>query len=120
MNDLFAGKLIADGSPILYITTPEGLWAINPWAMFAAKQDINFALGANAGKAGSYWNAKVWIASGAGLASQDNNGVDLDAGPNADDGLPSGFQGYIADILNLTRWIIVALDGGAKIGRAHV
>ena len=114
VNDLFAGKLVSDGSPILYITTPEGLWAINPWSMFAAKQDINFALGANAGKAGAYWNAKVWIASGAGLATQDNNGADLDAGPNADDGLPSGFQGYIADILNLTRWIIVALDGGAN------
>jgi len=113
VNGLFAGKLLTNGDPVLYLNTSEGLWAIDFWTQQIYKQEISFPPHDYAGYAAMYWNSYVWISTGAGI-KKITPGMATDVGPDQDDGLPSGYQGAVFDMLGLSDWIIYCVNGGSS------
>ena len=114
VHKMFTGETFTTGEPILYLATPEGAWALDPWSQYACQVKVRLPITSNSGKAGISWNAGVYISTGAGIAEVRENLSNLDFGPSKDDGLPAGYLGYVADILGLSRYLIVAVDGGAN------
>jgi len=110
---MFPGKLLNTGEPVLYLSTTEGLWAIDFWTQQIYKQEISFSPHTSAGYCGMYWNSYVFIATGAGIKKV-TPGLVSDIGPDQDDGLPSGYQGYVSDMVGLSDWMIYAVNGGSS------
>ena len=112
VNGLFAGKLLTNGDPVLYLSTSEGLWAIDFWTRQIYKQEISFPPHDYAGYAAMYWNSYVWISTGAGI-KKITPGMATDVGPDQDDGLPSTYQGAVFDMLGLSDWLVYCVNGGS-------
>ena len=112
-NGLFAGKLLTNGDPVLYLNTSEGLWAIDYHTRQIYKQEISFPPHDYAGYAGMYWNSYVWVSTGAGI-KKISPGMATDVGPDQDDGLPSGYQGAVYDMLGLADWLVYCVNGGSS------
>lgn len=113
INRLFAGKLLTNGDPVLYLATSEGLWAIDFWTQQIYKQEISFPPHDYAGYAAMYWNSYVWISTGAGI-KKITPGMATDVGPDQDDGLPSTYQGAVFDMLGLSDWLVYCVNGGSS------
>jgi hypothetical protein len=113
VNGMFQGVLLTTGEPVLYLTTSEGLWAIDFWTKEIYKQEISFPPHDDAGKVGLYWNSYVWIATGAGIKKV-TSGLVTDVGPDQDDGLPSGYQGAIYDMEGSSDWLVYCVNGGSS------
>ena len=110
IHKLFAGKLLSNGDPVLYLVSNKGLWAIDFWTQNIYKQEISYPPHDDAGHCGMYWNSYVWVATGAGI-KKISPGMASDVGPDQDDGLPSGYQGFVSDMEGASDWLVYCVDG---------
>jgi len=111
LYDLFEGKLLADGTPTLYFTGTQGLFSLDTTNEIAYQQEVSYPSLTYAGHKGMYWNANVWVATGYGILKVSSS-VATEIGPNLDDGLPSGSQGYIYDMIPVNNWLVYCVNGG--------
>uniref|UniRef100_A0A6M3KBF4 Uncharacterized protein n=1 Tax=viral metagenome TaxID=1070528 RepID=A0A6M3KBF4_9ZZZZ len=111
LYELFEGKLLSDGTPTLYFTGTEGLYTIDTTTEIAYKQEVQYPNLTYAGHAGLYWNANVWVATGYGILKVAPS-VATYIGPDLDDGLPSGYHGYIYDMETVNNWLVYCVNGG--------
>jgi len=109
--DLFEGKLLADGTPILYFCGTEGLFTIDTTNEKAYKQEVAYPPLTYAGHVGAYWNANVWVATGYGILKVAPSAATY-VGPDQDDGLPSGYIGTIYDFATVNNWLVFCVNGG--------
>ena len=109
---LFEGKLLADGSPALYFISNRGLFTIDVDNEKAYQQEVEYPPLTNAGRVGLYWNANVWAATGYGILKV-APATAVHVGPDQDDGLPGGFQGYIYDMVTVNNWLVFCVNGGS-------
>ena len=110
---LFEGKLMSDGSPALYLHGTRGLFAIDVNAEVAYQQEVEYPPLTNAGRAGKYWNANLWVSTGYGILKIAPSTA-THVGPDQDDGLPSGFQGSIYDMVTVNNWLVYCVNGGSS------
>ena len=92
--DLFEGKLLSDGSPVVYMCGTEGIYSIDIANAKAYKQEVEYPPLTYSGHVGKYWNAHVWVATGYGILKITPSLATF-IGPDQDDGLPSDCQGFI-------------------------
>ncbi len=109
--DLFEGKLLSDGSPILYSTGTQGTYTIDTVTELAYEQEVSYPPLTYSGHKGLYWNANVWVTTGYGILKIASS-MATEIGPNQDDGLPSGYQGYIYDMVAVNNWLVYCVNGG--------
>ena len=112
--DLFEGKLLSDGTPTLYFCGTEGLFNIDIVSVtegHAHKQEVEYPPLTYSGHKGIYWNANVWVATGYGILKVGPSMATF-VGPDLDDGLPSGYQGYIYNMVTVNNWLVFCVNGG--------
>jgi len=109
--DLFAGRAFTSDDDVIYMVTDIGLVVIDFWTRVAYLTDVTWGKTSNALK-GCNWNASVFASNGPGLTKAAQGTFTDIWGPDADDGLPSGYTGYIYDMKGLTHWLVVAVSGG--------
>ncbi len=109
---LFEGKLLSDGSPALYFHSNRGLFTIDVDNEKAYQQEVEYPPLTNAGRAGLYWNANVWVATGFGITKVAPSTA-VGVGPDRDDGLPSGSQGTIYALETVNNWLVYCVNGGS-------
>ena len=101
---MFVGKLLADQTPVLYfISNRGGLQSLDTTNEISYPQEIRYPPTTYAGHSGMYWNANIWVATGAGIIKIAPS-MATPIGPDNDDGLPSGYQGDIYDMLGVGNW----------------
>lgn len=110
-NKVFVGKTLTTGEPCIYMLTPEGLFIIDFWTHRIYAMEVRFSKTAEA-RVGDYWNGSIIIGTGSGMCRLTPNAVDPSFGPNADDGLPEDYTGYIYDMVTTNEWVIIAVAGG--------
>lgn len=109
-RDFFVGKNAAD-EPTLYFLTDDGLYYIDFYTMTYSKTEVSWAANSTAGKVGLYWKGDIYVTTGKGVLKV-TQGVVSEVGPDREDGLPSGYQGTIVDMIGLDYWLIIAINGG--------
>ncbi len=109
---MFTGKLLADQTPALYFHANKGLFSLDITNEKYYKQEINYAPLTYAGHAGMYWNANIWVGTGAGIIKVAPS-MATPVGPDQDDGLPDGYQGNIYDMLPVGNWLVYCVNGGS-------
>jgi hypothetical protein len=110
---LFEGKLLSDGSPALYFCGTGGLFVIDTDNELVYQQEVEYPPLTNAGRAGLYWNANVWVSTGYGILKVAPSTA-IHVGPDQDDGLPSGYQGSIYDMDTVNNWLVYCVNGGSS------
>ena len=110
---LFSAKLLADDTPTPYFSAQKGLWNIDTTNFWAYRQEVNYPPLDNAGRVGMYWNANIWVATGAGITKVAPS-IATPVGPDKDDGLPSGYQGDVYDMIGVGTWIVYCVNGGSS------
>ena len=112
VHGLYAGKLLTNDEPALFLHTSRGWWSIDYWTRSIYALD-DFSGYTYCGKAGIYWNSYHWIATGGGIKKY-SAGMASEVGPDQDDGLPSGYQGAIFDMLGTVdeTWLVYCINGG--------
>jgi len=110
--DLFEGKLLSDGTPTLYFCGTKGLYSLDTTTEIAYKQEVAYPPITNAGNVGIYWNANIWVSTGYGILKVAPS-VATFAGPDLDDGLPSGYQGKVYDFATVNNWLVFCVNGGS-------
>jgi len=117
--DLFEGKLLADGTPTLYFCGNEGLFTIDVTNEKAYKQEVEYPPLTYAGHKGMYWNANVWVATGFGILKVTPSMATF-IGPDLDDGLPSGYQGSIFDMVTVNNWLVFCVNKTTSSDRSSI
>jgi len=117
--DLFEGKLLADGTPTLYFCGTEGLFTIDVTNEKAYKQEVEYPPLTYAGHKGMYWNANVWVATGFGILKVTPSMATF-IGPDLDDGLPSGYQGSIFDMVTVNNWLVYCVNKTTSSDRSSI
>jgi len=112
VHDLFTGKLLTIGTNTLYIVATKGWWGVDFTTQRVYRQEVQFPPLDNAGKVGIYHNANIWIATGAGITRVGGDTA-VPVGPDLDDGLPSGYQGFVYDMTRAGNWLIYCVNGGS-------
>ena len=111
---MFSGKLLADQTPVLYfISNRGGLRSLDITNEISYPQEIRYPPTTYAGHCGMYWNANIWVGTGAGIFKI-APGMATPIGPDKDDGLPSGYQGDIYDMLGVGNWLVFCVNGGSS------
>ena len=111
--DLFEGKLLSTGEPTVYFCGTEGTFTIDITNQIAYRQEVNYPPLTYSGHAGKYWNGYVWVASGYGIVQIAPSEATY-VGPDLDDGLPSGYQGYVYDLETVNNWLLFCVNGQAS------
>ena len=111
--DIWEGKALDSDEPILYMLTDIGLATIDFWTRVAYPTEVTFSKTSNAMK-GCYWNASIICSNGPGLTKASRGTFNDTWGPDADDGLPTDYIGYIYDMKALNHWLVIAVSGGTK------
>jgi len=106
---LFEGKLLADGTPILYMVGTEGLFTIDTTNEKAYKQEAEYPPLTYAGHVGKYWNGNVWVGTGYGILKVTPS-LATYVGPDQDDGLPATYQGSIFDMTTVNNWLVYCVN----------
>ncbi len=112
LYSFFEGKLLADGTPCLYFTGTQGLYSLDTSAEQAYKQKVEYPPLTYSGHVGEYWNANIWVATGYGILKVSSSMATF-VGPDQEDGLPSGYQGYIYDFTTVNNWLVYCVNGGS-------
>lgn len=107
--DLFEGKLLADGTPVLYFCGTKGLYTIDTTNLLAYRQEVEYPPLTYSGHRGMYWNASVWVATGFGILKVTPSMATF-VGPDQDDGLPSTYQGSIFDMVTVNNWLVYCVN----------
>jgi hypothetical protein len=110
---LFAGRDSSD-TPTLYFLTQKGMYYLDVFTNFVfGSTEVTWELDDTSGKKGLYWRGDNYIAVGKGIYQIHGTVVSL-IGPDMDDGLPSGLQGTISDMIGVGFWLVIAVDGGSS------
>lgn len=109
--DAFTGKLLATGEPALFFVGTDGLFSVDTLNQVIYRQEANYPALDYAGKRGIYWNGEIWVAAGYGLIRISSTQA-LHIGPDLEDGLPAGYQGYIYDLDVVRNWLLFCVNGG--------
>ena len=111
---LFTAKSQVTDEPLLCINTSEALWTFDPWVneVYPYLQLTGYTY---AGYAGMFWNSYIYCSSGPGIKKIAGSLV-TDVGPDQNDGLPSGYQGYISDMCPAAdgSWMVFSVNGGSS------
>ncbi len=111
--DMFSGQSLVIDDEIIYLITDIGMVTLDFFTRAAYLTELTWGKTASALK-GMYWNASVFAATGSGISKVDRNVSNDNWGPDADDGLPSGYTGYVYDLIGLTYWQVIAISGGTN------
>ena len=117
--DLFEGKLLADGTAVLYFCGTEGLYTIDVTNEKAYKQEVEYPPLTYSGHKGMYWNASVWVATGFGILKVTPNMATF-VGPDQDDGLPETYQGSIFDMVTVNNWLVYCVNKTATTDKSSI
>ncbi len=117
--DLFEGKLLADGTPVLYFCGTEGLYTIDTTNEKAYKQEVQYPPLTYAGHVGIYWNASVWVGTGFGILKVTPSLATF-VGPDQDDGLPSTYQGSIFDMVTVNNWLVYCVNKTSSSDKSSI
>ena len=114
VHGIYSGKLLTTDEPALFLHCSEGWFDIDHWRRQIYALD-SYSGYTYTGKKGMYWNSYHWVATGEGIKKY-SPGMSQDVGPDQNDGLPSGYQGTIYDMLGTANetWLIYCLNGGAS------
>ncbi len=108
IQDMYTGKLPND-DPAIFLVAAEGLYAVDVWTQKVYKQEVRYPLTTMA-LCGMYWNASHYVGTGMGIAKIGQNLVSQ-FGPDSDDGLDTGYSGYIYDMVGTSHWVICCVSG---------
>uniref|UniRef100_A0A6M3L6K0 Uncharacterized protein n=1 Tax=viral metagenome TaxID=1070528 RepID=A0A6M3L6K0_9ZZZZ len=112
VTDLFSGKLLTTGEPCIYMLTDTGLYSVDFYTQTIYKMEVRYPYTTKA-YVGMYWNGYVYVATGMGIARLTADTVEQ-WGPDADGGLPNGYQGYVTDMIGIAHWVIIAVAEGTN------
>ncbi len=112
VTDLFSGKLLTTGDPVIYMLTDTGLWSIDFYTQTCYKMEVRYPYTTNA-RVGMYWNSYLYIGTGSAISKVTPSTV-TQWGTDLDDGLPTDYQGYVYDMVGTSHWVIMAMAGGTK------
>jgi len=96
VHGLFTARSQNSDEPLLCLHSTKALWTIDPWVQEAYPY-VRLTGHEYAGKAGMFWNSYIWVSTSPGI-KKIAGGLVTDVGPDQDDGLPSGYQGYVYDM----------------------
>lgn len=113
ITDIFSGKSLVTGEPVIYLVTDTQPYILDFYSQTLHPQEVRYPSTSNA-RVGMYWNGTVFVGTGAGITRVTSNLVDPSYGPNADDGLPETYQGYVYDMDSSSYWMIIAVAGGTQ------
>lgn len=109
--DMFAGTAFTTDDDVIYLVTDIGLVVVDFWTRVAYLSKVTWGKTSYALK-GCEWNGSIFASNGPGLTKAAQGTFTDLWGPDADDGLPSGYTGYIYDMKPLTHWLAIAVSGG--------
>jgi hypothetical protein len=122
VHRMFSAKLLADETPTLYFTATKGLWSVDVTNNKVYRQEVNYPPLDDAGRAGMYWNANVYVSTGGGIVKVAPS-MATPVGPDLDDGLPDGYQGTVYDMVGVGPWMVYCVDkfstGRSTIYKRH-
>ena len=107
---LFTAKSQVNDEPLLCLHSSEALWTIEPWVQQAYPY-LPLTGHTYCGMAGMFFNSYIWVSTLGGIKKIAGSLI-TDVGPDQDDGLPTGYQGYVYDMC-------VAGDGSWMVFSVH-
>ena len=113
VTDLFVARN-ANGDPILYAMTKEGLYAHDATNARWVETQLALPFHNDNGKGSVRWRDSVYIPAGLGIykyINGTNSAVVTIVGPDRDDGLPSDNRGKIVGLLGTHNDLIAMVDG---------
>ncbi len=117
--DFFEGKLLADGTPVLYFTGTEGLYTLDTTNEIAYKQEVEYPPLTYSGHVGIYWNGSVWVGTGFGILKVTPSLATF-VGPDQDDGLPATYQGSIFDMTTVNNWLVYCVNRTSSSDKSSI
>lgn len=111
VHGLFTARSQNSDEPLLCLHTSEKLWTIDPWVQEIYPY-IELTGNTYAGMAGMFWNSYIYCSTGPGIKKV-SPGLITDVGPDQNDGLPSGYQGVIYDMIGMAdgSWMAYCVNG---------
>ena len=103
----------AQGEPILYVASKQGLWAHDAMNSRFVKTELEFPFHPHGGKGADRWRDSIYYPSGLGLykyVNGSNSAVLSVVGPDRDDGLPSDKRGTIMLLEGTHNELLAAVD----------
>lgn len=117
---LFEAKLLAESTTAtLYMYGNKGIWAIDITNELAYRQEINYPPYTYAGHSAMYYNANIYVATGAGIVKVGAN-MAVSIGTDKDDGLPKTYQGYVSDMVGVGDWILNCVNRDATTDKSSI
>ena len=113
ITDLFVARN-ANGDPILYAMTKEGLYAHDFANARWVETQLALPFHNENGKGSTRWRDSVYIPAGLGIykyINGSNSAVVSVVGPDKDHGLPSDYRGNIAKLMGTHNDLIALVDG---------
>ena len=120
VTDLFVARN-ANGDPILYAMTKEGLFAHDASNSLWVETQLALPFHNENGKGSTRWRDSVYIPAGLGIykyINGTNSAVVTVVGPDRDHGLPSDYRGTITKLLGTHNDLIAIVDGTLAPGYA--
>jgi hypothetical protein len=112
-TDMYVAKDASD-DPILYFLTPTGKYYLDVFTNFVfGPTEITWEYDENSGKKGLYFRGFCFDAVGKGIYQSLGDEATF-FGPDMDDGLPEDSQGFIADMIGVGFWVVIAVNGGTS------
>ena len=122
VTDLFVARN-ADGDPIIYAMTKEGLFAHDATNSRFVETQLALPFHNDNGKGSVRWRDSVYIPAGLGIykyINGTNSAVVTVVGPDKDHGLPSDYRGTITQLLGTHNDLITIIDGSLTPGNADM
>jgi len=113
VHGLFTARSQRTDEPLLCLHSTNALWTIDPWVNEVYPY-LKLTGHSNAGKAGLFWNSYIFVSTLGGIKKIAGTLV-TDIGPDQNDGLPSGYQGYVSDmcVAGDGSWMVFSVNGGS-------
>ena len=114
VHGLFTAKSQVNDEPLMCLHTSTALWTLDPWVQQIYPY-IELTGHTYAGKAAMFWNSYIFVSSLGGIKKIAGKMI-TDIGPDQDDGLPSGYQGYVSDMCPAGdgSWMVFSVNGGTS------
>ena len=120
VTDLFIARN-ANGDPIIYAMTKEGLYAHDVTNARFVETQLALPFHNENGKGSVRWRDSVYIPAGFGIykyINGTNSAVVTVVGPDRDHGLPADYRGTITKLLGTHNDLITIIDGSLAPGYA--
>ena len=113
VNGLFTARSQRTDEPLLCLHSTNALWTIDPWVNEVYPY-LKLTGHSSCGKAGLFWNSYIFVSTLGGIKKIAGTLV-TDIGPDQNDGLPAGYQGYVSDmcVAGDGSWMVFSVNGGS-------